>query len=528
MLVDLVSPSRPTERTSLGAGPFRGSLSRGSFGSSISETPSPAADEKAGAKDGVHSGVAGALEAGATDGGQNGGAGTVDGAGTANPARALHQCMICPISGLKVNDKLAHKLQNSAQVTTSTLRTVLHNSLGYSIHVMMDWSKDTLIHQYTAALLRNETPASTTQQPVRLPASPAQSPQGKHGTACSDADSIECIDMAVDSSSLSRLSPSRDSKMYSGATHDDVSSDVDDLTAGRGMSSKSWVRKMRHENGKDVLETAEEGGVVTAAPSCGVGRGKADAGVLVVEEFSLWRRLEHKRQRDRENKTTEESDCALPLWQRLESRRKRELSGGLHIDEQLGVSEAEEDDNIFGVAKCGGASSGSSSHAVAAGIFCEVGDVGTPSKSGHIVSSKDEDDVTDLTCASNACAVGTTERNIEGKVARLERERDESVRRQTEDAVAALDFERAALVKHTIHAAFQKKISILYTAGRVGRKFQAGDSTSTNSASASVHKETGVDHSATAAAAGNREGCSGGTHGGKGRGGREKEMMAIL
>ena len=48
---------------------------------------------------------------------------------------------------------------------------------------------------------------------------------------------------------------------------------------------------------------------------------------------------------------------------------------------------------------------------------------------------------------------------IERQVARLERLRDERVRTETAAAVAALDFEGAALLQRSIHADFQRKIS---------------------------------------------------------------------
>jgi hypothetical protein len=51
------------------------------------------------------------------------------------------------------------------------------------------------------------------------------------------------------------------------------------------------------------------------------------------------------------------------------------------------------------------------------------------------------------------------QRQMEEEVARVERERDGEVRRQTAAAVNALDFELAARIKNTLHADYQESKS---------------------------------------------------------------------
>ena len=75
--------------------------------------------------------------------------------------------------------------------------------------------------------------------------------------------------------------------------------------------------------------------------------------------------------------------------------------------------------------------------------------------------SDSDESIADLTCAETRVEDLRDQMaprdQMAREVARLERERDEKVRKETAAAVAALDFEGAALLKRSIHADFQRK-----------------------------------------------------------------------
>ena len=121
-VVDLVSPS---------VAPPCGQVSRRSFGSCISETPSPQAG-----------GSKGEEEKGREGKGRR---------QKTSESRAVERA--CPITGLPVDAKLAAKLQSSSQVTVATLRRALHNVMGLPYEdIQSKWCRDALILEYHSAL----------------------------------------------------------------------------------------------------------------------------------------------------------------------------------------------------------------------------------------------------------------------------------------------------------------------------------------------------------------------------------------
>ena len=125
-VVDLVSPSVAP----------RGQVSRRSFGSCISETPSPQAG-----------GEAASVSKGEDEKGREGKGGRQK----RSESRAVERA--CPITGLPVDAKLAAKLQSSSQVTVATLRRALHNVMGLPYEdIKSKWCREALIIEYHSAL----------------------------------------------------------------------------------------------------------------------------------------------------------------------------------------------------------------------------------------------------------------------------------------------------------------------------------------------------------------------------------------
>jgi len=457
--VDLVSP------------PQHRSAARGSFGSCISETPSPVGRDAA--QD--------ARSAAVVDGG----------GGVAAPTVSA-----CVITGLPANDrKLAHKLQHSAQVTAATLRNSLHNSLGWPLGKVGGETREALIVAYCAAL--NSAPKNGAAESRGKEAARSTIEVVDHSCPAPDTEPPgECPAQKGGKgweSYCERRPSSRRSQRC-----EDSESDIDDLTGSphrpAGCSSPQPVARSRTSS----LWQRTEAKLRRGGGGVDEGEGGRDS---EREDEGLWHRLERKRERELQLRRTEDAERQLPLWSRLEARQQRACAPGKQpaapaqgkaLDLQQDTDDA--DDDIFAahgclpISHCGGArgragrrGAGAGAAGTAQGAECVDGG-----------ASDSRDSIADRTCGEPCFQVhrkggglegGSIERGggggrerqpcghggeasvqemreeIERQVARLERLRDERVRTETAAAVAALDFEGAALLQRSIHADFQRKIS---------------------------------------------------------------------
>jgi hypothetical protein len=479
--VDLVSP--PQQRIA----------ARGSLGSCISETPSPMAELDAGG------GVAAPLAAGAA---------LVSDARAAKLSLARDECVI---TGLPANDrKLAHKLQHSAQVTAATLRNALHHTLGWPLGKVGGETREALIVAYCAALnsappngaadSRGEKPARSAIKVVdRSCPAPGTEPPGEcpahkggHGAA--------------------RHCETRPSSRRSQRC-EDSESDIDDLTArparcsspqpvARNTTSSLWQRteaKLRRGGGAggnagpcpaDEVRAADAGNVIGTAGAEGEQEEER-------EDEGLWHRLQRKCERELQLRTAEDAESQLPLWSRLEARQQRACAPGKQpaapaqekaLDLQHDTDD--DDDDIF-AARGGllGDDGGARGRAGRRGAGAGAAGAAQEAECVDGGASDSRDSIADRTCGEPCFQVhrkggglegGSIERGggrrqpcghggearvqemreqMEHQVALLERLRDEKVRTETAAAVAALDFEGAALLQRSIHADFQRKIS---------------------------------------------------------------------
>ena len=386
-VVDLVSPDG-AERAA-----------RSSFGSCVSETPSPEASTRAG-------GGSVPLGMRVEDENTRGGGGE----GTATGVRRLAascRTSACPITGLSITEKLPSQLQSSAQVTASTLRSTLANVIGWRQEdISSEWSRDTLIRKYHCAL--KEQVACSTVSESRSPKTPALA-------ACG----------------------------------------VQQHAARRDDDCRRSSHAANFESGRSCV--------------------RESVGISVQAE-GLWNRLERKREQQEKQKESEDVERDLPLWQRLEARRKRELW-------------QDSSDSCDEYAERRESRTASRAHLDLTYPSARASSGPLPKKAKiastaeHLCAGSDSDDsIADLTSPSypaasmsaTAAAARLVEQQVGEKVARLLRERDAQVRRQTAAAVEALDFERAAIVKRTVDADFEQRISALKnsfqgsTAGNAG------------------------------------------------------------
>ncbi len=264
-VVDLVSPQpscpdteeRETAKEGEMAQVVR--LSRCSFESCIPETPSPI-----GCVPGINDTRNEHHSRGACDGDKAGGAVSAD-----NHTGLRNGCwssprLQCHMTGLPVNDKLVHKLQNCAQVTVSTLRNVLHSKFGLPLDkVNMERSKESLIVEYYAALTGAADPTrKMTLHPCDEVHTPdCQSTFGCGSLAEESADSE--IELLHDTLSLpSQTTASHGDSIDGGnmatkriAIEQDSESDIEDLT-----SRPLWERteaRLKHKHGGGVRAAVE-------------------------------------------------------------------------------------------------------------------------------------------------------------------------------------------------------------------------------------------------------------------------------
>ena len=539
VVVDLVSP--PGRRHA-----------KLSFGSCISETPSPSPDAAAGASAGTCGHAA---------------AGPAAAAEALSPAR--REACVCVITGLPAGDsRLAHKLQSCAQVTVSTLRAALHNALGRPLGSVCGETREALIREYCATLssapLAGADAAREAQAAARLdievvehapPEPPGECPARTGGHR------------AVGHSGTRPQSP----------RCEDSESDIDDLTSSphrparctrsprkpaASRVSSLWERTeatlRRSADGHDAGHGPADSAGEAAAGACIAGaRGpvrptsrepEARAGEVMPDgeeragghdsgpdDLGLWRRLERRRERDLELRAAEKAESHLPLWARLEARQQRagasgKQSAGPQAPHLQQDTDDDNDDDIFAVR--GGALSSGAGGAQGRGGHqtAGTGAAGAAQRAEVVGAGSDSDEsIADLTCAETR--VEDLRDQMAREVARLERERDEKVRKETAAAVAALDFEGAALLKRSIHADFQRKISaaqrkISAATGMCQQRArgEAGDRSGRQAAPAAAQvlssKNSPKNKGGSAAAAGGAQGVPGrifrnrSTHGG--------------
>ena len=460
VVVDLVSP--PGHRHA-----------KLSFGSCISETPSP--DATAGASAGVVHASAGPVDAAEELRKQR------DVEGTHAPLGAR----VCVITGLPAGDsRLAHKLQSCAQVTVSTLRNALQNALGRPVGSVCGETREALIRGYCAAL--NSAPpagadaAREAQAAARLDIEvvehvrPEPEPPEPSGECTARTDGHGAVGQCGTRPQSPRC--------------EDSESDIDDLSASPHRPARCSSPCKTAEGKTSSLWERTEATLRRSADGHDAGHGPAD-GADEAADLGLWRRLERRRKRALELRAAEEAESHLPLWARLEARHQRARASGKQsagpAPNLQQDTDDDNDDDIFAVRGCA-LSSGASGALGRRGHQAADAGAASAAQRAEVVGagSGSDESIADLTCAETRGEGMRDE--MAREVARLERERDEKVRKETTAAVAALDFEGAAFLKRSIHVDFQRKISAAADMRQQRVRGEAGHGSSVQAAPAAL------------------------------------------